>query len=175
MPYEIIDIGTVQGTRLTRVVVRSWRTEEDRTNGVRPREETHDFDEHRLAPARVQPVRNEQGQFRLTTGEFIDEAELYDQREVRVIHPIHGERVVVTRERKPGLQLAVETVDGKPHERLREWLDRYYAHLYADDAKDTRQPIDDSDPAGIFSHPEMAALKAGVKSARSSAAAQESS
>jgi len=164
MPHviEILDMGTPAGTQNVRVVVRSWPSEADRQAGTRQREETHDFGPGRLAATRTVPIRDEAGRYKLKTGEFVDPATLVEEVEVTVIHPTKGEFTRRVKEHRQ-VEFETETVDGRPHEELMTWLHNYYAHLYASDSKDTRRPIEDTDPLGVFAHPGMAALKAQVR------------
>jgi len=160
MPHEIIDIGTVKGTTFTRVIVRAWPTEEDRQNGTNEFLRSHDYDANILAPTLTRVIRDAQGRVKLTTGEFVDEAELEQVVPVRVIHPTRGEFVVQSRERKPGMELAKETIPADPLARLNRLLDASYQKFF--DYRDNRQELDQSDPAGVFAHPDMAALREEV-------------
>lgn len=145
MPYEILQIGTVAGTTLTRCVVRSWKAAEDKANEFRPRIESHDFGPEFLVAARVRLVRDAQGRYqRKSDGAWID------------VLPLRSA------DRPKTNDLVSETVGGNPHEKILDWLDRYYSNLYADDASDST-PIDDSDPAGVFAHPGMANLRSQVR------------
>jgi len=163
MPYEIIDIGTPAGTKNVRVVVRSWPTEADRAAGTRQREETHDFGPASMRSEVESIVTNAQGQVQLKSGQFVDRESLTQEVEVRIMHPTKGELVRRLKEPAPGVELNKRVVQRDPAARIITFLDKHYAALYATDAADRRLAIDDSDPAGVFTHPAMAALKSSVR------------
>lgn len=139
--FEILEIGTVAGTSLTRFVVRSWREKEDQDSDFRPMIRCHDFGPNRLAGAHERVKRDTQNRVqRKSDGAWIDLDALPEA------------------ERPGKEQLETEIIDAKPHETALAWLHAYYRNFYSSPSGDGVL-LDESDPAGVFGHPDLRQMK----------------